>query len=931
MNFDFELLNKVKSDKNNCEACIFGKQSKLASTNIKEKGHINKPLLNVHSDICGPVTPPSIDNKRYFMIFMDEYTHYCITYLASQKSDLFFVLKDFVKKAQANFNSKIVHLYIDNGREYLSNEMKDYCSENGISYHLTIPYTPHQNGVSERVIRTITEKARTLLIDAKLPQSFWGEAVLTATYLINRTPTRALKGNKTPFEMWHNKRPKLQYLRVFGSTAYVHDKLKTNKFEPKSWKGIFVGYVPNGYKIWNPETHNFENARDVIFDEVSYLATRPKEIENLLNDETGKKPDELTTGKKPELEMIPGERPDKLMTGERPDYSMVPGKKPDEPMTGKRPDHTKIPGKKPDESATGKRPEAIFNENSTVNKRQKLSSDLNEGAERRSDRVKNKPPVHYNENETIYDHILYKAEMLVDDIPTCFQEILLRSDKEKWLSAIKEEIDSLLLNKTWDIIQRPNNKNIVDCKWVFAIKTDEFGNPIRYKARLVAKGFSQKYLIDYNETFAPVARLSSFRFILAIANQFKLHIHHMDVKTAFLNGILKEEIYMKIPEGMKCKVNSVCKLNKTLYGLKQSARCWFETFDKALREMGFKNSEVDKCVYILDRNNINENVYLILYVDDLVIATKNIERMKSFKEFLMSKFKMTDLKEIKLFLGMRIERNNESIAMDQSSYVKSILSKFNMSECKPNKTPLTEKIDYERLNDDQKYDAPCQNLLGCLMYLMLCTRPDLSYAINLISRFVNKNNEMVWQYLKGIMRYLKGTCNLRLVYERNYGNNYELISGHVDSDWAGDKISRISTTGYVFKLFDKCIITWNTKKQRSVADSSTAAEYMALFEATKEAVWLKSLGESIKMIVSKGILLYEDNNGCIAIANNPSSHKLAKHIDIKYHYSRENVEKGNIRLKYVETEQQIADLFTKSLGPIKFLKLREKLGLKSIE
>ena len=213
------------------------------------------------------------------------------------------------------------------------------------------------------------------------------------------------------------------------------------------------------------------------------------------------------------------------------------------------------------------------------------------------------------------------------------------------------------------------------------------------------------------------------------------------------------------------------------------------------------------------------------------------------------------------------------------------------------------------------------------MYAMICTRPDLSYAVNLLSRFVNKNNITTWQYLKGILRYLKGTVDLKLVYRKNPNQNFDLFTGFVDSDWAGDKTDRKSTTGYIFKFSGKSTIDWNTKKQRSVADSSTAAEYMALYEAVKEALWLKSLASTIHIHLNNGILIYEDNSGCVKIANNPGSHKLAKHIDIKYHYTKERVEDKSIRVEYISTENQIADIFTKPLGPIKFLKLRKLLGL----
>ena len=262
------------------------------------------------------------------------------------------------------------------------------------------------------------------------------------------------------------------------------------------------------------------------------------------------------------------------------------------------------------------------------------------------------------------------AQSIVCKVHSSFHEIKYRDDRKQWEQAIKEEIDSLLINNTWTLMSEPVNKNIVYCKWVFAIKNDEFGNPMKYKARLVARGFSQEYLMDYNETFAPVARISSFRFIIAFANQFNLLIYHMDVKTAFLNGILKEEIYMRVLDGVKCNANQVCKLNKALYGLKQAARCWFETFEKVLIEKEFQNSSVDRCIYLLDKGDISKNIYVVLYVDDLVIATADIQTMNIFKGYLMNRFRMSDLKDIKLFLRIKVERNGSTITLDQNAYIK---------------------------------------------------------------------------------------------------------------------------------------------------------------------------------------------------------------------------------------------------------------------
>ncbi|CAK9796582.1 Copia protein [Anthophora quadrimaculata] len=902
---DIEYIEEVIPTNNLCEACINGKQARLPFEKAKDKIHIKRPLFIVHSDVCGPITPSTINDKNYFVLFVDEFTHYCVTYLITYKSDVFSVFQDFVAKSEAHFNLKILNLYCDNGREYLSNEMKDYCVQRGISFHLTVPRTPQLNGVSERMVRTITEKARTMISGASLDKVFWGEAVLTATYLINLIPTKALKVTKTPFELWHSKKPKLKYLKIFGSTVYVHNKIRKTKFDEKSWKGILLGYELNGYKVWDVKNGKLVVVRDVIVDETDYLKTRPvmrlESVERDTNNET--------------------------------DASDIRSKSVEINEKSQKPDTYKSDVSKSSveinsDEKLGDEPNKSVIETDTQNK--SLSQNDSENTQekfepRRSDRVKQRPPISYNESDTQYD-LLMCAQSFINKIPNSYEEIKKNENKLKWEKAINDELDSLIINKTWTLVEKPKNRHIVDCKWIFTIKNNEHGNPSKYKARLVARGFSQEYLTDYNETFAPVVRIASFRFIIAFANQFNLLIHHMDVKTAFLNGELKEEIYMKVPQGVMSKSNEVCKLNKAIYGLKQAARCWFEIFEKSLVERGFRSSSVDRCIYILDKGNIFENIYVVLYVDDLVIATANIETMTNFKNYLMNKFKMTDLSDIKFFLGIKVDREDDKITLDQTAYINTVLKNFNMYECNPVSTPLPSKLNYVALNSNDKCEAPCRNLIGCLMYIMICTRPDLSIAVNILSRYTNKNNQELWQYLKRVLRYLKGSSKIKLSYVR--GNYNDIISGYVDSDWGGhDENDRKSTTGYLFQLFERCTICWSTKRQASVAASSTEAEYMALFEAVREALWLKSLASSINLDISKPIIIYEDNNGCISIANNPSNHKKSKHIDIKYHFSREQIEKNVIKLKYVSTESQVADVLTKPLPAPKFIEFRTRMGL----
>lgn len=904
---DSERLDNVMPDDNLCESCIYGKQARLPFQRHKNKVHIQRPLYVVHSDVCGPISPQTYDDKNYFAIFIDEYTHYCVSYLIKNKSDVFAIFKDFVSKSEARFNSKLVYLYCDNGGEYLSNEMKEFCVEKGISFHLTVPRTPQLNGVAERMNRTITEKARAMISDSGLDKFFWGEAVLTATYLINISPTKALIQNKTPFELWHGKKPELKNLKVFGATVYVHNKLRQTKFDDRSWKGILVGYEPNGYKVWDMDKRKCVVVRDVIIDETNFKESRPKSGSEKVNSEFNDQRCNDIENRSVESHKSDVVKSDNSQKSDR------------QKSDGVNVENTEFESVNLDQESKKSVRETDVLDSSLGHKRQ-ASPEL-----RRSCRIKEKPAIAYNEEE-IEDYLLC-AQSLNLEIPKTYQEMKSSVNRVKWEQAVRDEINSLEINETWTLVQKPEKKNIIECKWVFAIKHDEHGNPIKYKARLVAKGFSQKFMHDYDETFAPVARIGSFRFLLAFANQFKLLIHHMDVKTAFLNGILKEEIYMKVPEGITGKENHVCKLNKAIYGLKQAARCWYELFDRTLKEQGFKSSSVDPCIYVLDKGSVLRNIYIVLYVDDLVIATANAETMNNLKHYLMNRFKMIDLKEIRLFLGIKIERENDTISLDQSAYIRTILNKYKMDECNPVSTPLETKLNYEALNSDEKYNAPCRNVIGSLMYVMLCTRPDISTAVNILSRYLNKNNKVLWQYLKRVLRYLKGTMNLKLTYSRT--KFVYILNGYVDSDWGGqDPTDRKSTTGYVFKLFENCTITWNTRKQLSVAASSTEAEYMALFEGVREALWLKSLANSINLIIDEPIVIFEDNSGCISIVNNPTCHKKTKHIDIKYHFSREQVQKKVIKIEYIPTGKQLADMMTKPLPAPQFITLRCGLNLR---
>lgn len=832
-----------------CVPCIQGKQTNLPF-NKEKKNKPTRPLNIIHSDVCGPINPPTIDRKNYFVTFIDGYTHYTKTYLITEKSEVFDKFKEYVAQATAHFDLKVNSLYCDNGGEYFSTAFQNFCSEKGIAYHPTIRYTPQLNGVAERMNRTLVQKARAMIHNAKLEQSYWGEAILTATYLINREPTNALGTNKTPFEMWYNKKPNVENLKVFGCRAFAKNPNPAKKFDERTIECIFVGYVPNGYKLKIKNQNKFICERSIEWEEDSFSKTK-NSVENQTSENETQR-----------LNSDQGEEEEET--------------------------------------------ESIENECRT-SKRIKLQPDW------------------YGERIT-YQSICNDAFSI--SLPNNYDEIKTRSDRVAWEKARDSEIASLLENNTWELVTIPSdqNVNIVGSKWVFAVKTDELGNPIRYKMRVVAQGFSQKFGIDYNDTFAPVARISTFRLLVALAVQFDLLLDHMDVTTAFLHGDLKEKIYMKVPPGIPKRSGQVCLLKKSIYGLKQSSRCWYQKFDYILRKLGFKNSYYDPCLYILE--NSNELVYVILYVDDVLIACKSKQKMNFIKMQLTEHFKMVDLGPVKLFLGIRVNRIGENcISLDQGVYLNSVLKKFNMDQCKPNKIPIEIKLDHIELDKKLEGNKPCQSAIGCLMYAMLCTRPDLCFCVNLLSRYQTKNNLLVWTLIKRVLRYVKGSLDLKLYFKKKDSDKVEILTGYADSSFADDVTTRHSTSGFFFKLFESYPISWSTKRQRCVALSSMEAEYISASEAVREAMWLKNLLHSIKINIDSPITIYEDNQPCIS-AVRQNDFKRLKHIDIKYHFIKEKSADNSINLKYISTDQQTADVFTKGLPKIRFEQHRMEIGLR---
>lgn len=511
--------------------------------------------------------------------------------------------------------------------------------------------------------------------------------------------------------------------------------------------------------------------------------------------------------------------------------------------------------------------------------------------------------------------------MAINDEPRTYQEAIDSSESQNWRIAMESEYDSLIRNETWILVEKPENQRVIDNKWVFKVKKNPDDTIDRFKARLVCRGFNQEYGIDYMETFAPVVRFDSLRAILAIVAEKRMHMLQFDVKTAFLNGELKEDVFMKQPVGFDDNSGRVCKLQKSLYGLKRASRCWNQKFKSFVEHFGFNACESDPCVFASHTNGTM--IILAIYVDDGFVVGMDKASMNLVIEHLQREFEIRVM-DVNCFLGFEIEqRDDGSIFMHQTAYANRILQKFQMEGCVPVCVPSDPNQVLCKFDDSGVSDFPYRHLVGSLMYLAIATRPDISYAIGNVSRYMENPTVAHERALKRILKYIAGTKSHGILFKHN--GNHQLC-GFSDADYAGDVDSRKSTSGYVF-LFNDSIISWRSSLQKCVSISTTESEYVSASEAVKELVWLKRLYDELVPNQRAEASFYMDNVSAIRLVKNPEFHKRTKHIDVRYHFIREKFNDGLFKLEHVSTDEMVADIFTKALPKIRFEYLRTMMRI----
>jgi hypothetical protein len=814
----------------------------------------------------------------------------------------------FKAEAENQSSKKIKILRSDNGGEYVSKEFERYCKDAGIVHQFTVPYSPQQNGVAERWNRTLVETARCMLHHKKLEYKFWAEAISTAAYVRNRTPTNST-GDKTPEEVWSGRKPSVAHLRVFGSEAYFHvpHELRS-KLDPKSKQCIFVGYslTSKAYRVWDPSDNKVKLSRDLVILEQSIPQARDRDAANANEKGSALVPLEVTLERPKEGSSIP------LSTPESPENEFPASESPDAPVSAQS-EHSSSPS-----SPSAQREEDPEVEPPQVEEQQQAIPEPRRTARQRA------PPPEWWKVDTAN---------IASEEPLNLKEALAAEDSKQWEAAVREEMESLIKNEAWTLTSLPPGRKAIGCKWVLRIKRKADGSFDRYKARLVAKGYAQKEGLDFNETFAPVAKMTSIRTLLALAAQYDLEVHQMDVKTAFLNGFLDEEIYMEQPEGfiIAGQEHLVCKLLRSLYGLKQAPRAWYQLLDDFLLLQQFERTSTDHSVYV--KFDGPKTLIIAIWVDDLVLVAWSLEVLLAFKSSIAKVFEMKDLGEVSNLLGIQVTRDRieKSIILSQSRYVSIVLERFNMQDCKGTSIPLDANSKLSKsqearspLEKESMASIPYRQAIGSIMYAMVGTRPDLSVAVGKLSQFMQNPGQEHWNAVKKVLRYLQHSKEAVLQYKSCQDGG--TLFGYCDSDWGGDVDSRKSTSGYAFMLAGGCI-SWCSKKQATVALSSTEAEYIAATQAAKEAIWLRTFLRELHIEQKVATLIFSDSQGSNALIRNPVYHARTKHIDIQYHFVREHVQAGILSFHFCTTKDQVADILTKPLARGKFEFCRMCLGI----
>jgi len=909
------ISHGVVLDGNPTELCVPCTQAKAHRKSfLTSTSHASRIGELVHTDVCYIGIPTIIGDYKLFVLFVDDCTRYTVIYLLTHKSDAAAAFKDYDKKLFNMIGRHTTTLRSDGGKEYFNNTLKEYCNLNGISQQSSTPYTPQQNGRAERPNRNIVEGVSAMLLDSCLPWEFWGFAAQTYVYLKNRSPHAALP-QSTPYAQWFKTVPDLSAIRVFGSKGHVlipSEKRKGpgSKLMPKTQQMIMIGYsdIHKAYKMFDEESLNVTYSAEVIFDNEKVNTRKiayPKSfVEHVATQSTFSYPSVSSTNPVETEEAIIALPPESSSTED--------------------------PIDEPIQSET-ETPATTSND---------ISTDVAIGENTDEYESSDDELISYYTNKITSDEFA----LLMSSIPNSptYAEAMKGEHAQEFKAAIAKEYASLKLNNVFsEPCQLPKGKTSIGTKMVLKIKESESNDvPRKFKARLCGKGFKQVFGVDYHNTYAPVAAYNSLRMFISICASIDYEMDNIDVVTAFLHAKLDEEIYIAIPDGYPTKPGQekmVLRLQKSLYGLKQSPYAWNKELDTYLQSLGFKPTESERCIYVGKWDDTT--IYLLVYVDDIIVGASNRILMASVKSKINERFPIEDNGPLTFYLNIHFSRNwkEHTISIHQEPKIAKVINdarytaEDRLKLVKSCKIPASSDITLSKkmcptdpVEIEKASQYPYKSILGQLLYISITARPDIATAVSACGRFAQNPGQQHWDALLQIVRYLQGTRKLRL---KLGGATKISLTACADADWAGDIDERNSRTGYTISM-DNSLITWSSKLQQSVAQSSTEAEYVALTDCARTLIWCRTLLAEMGFAQRQASVIEQDNNNTINIANSYKQHPGIKHIDIRHHFIRDRIiNLQDIVLQKKPTQEMKADLLTKQLPFPAFARHREMLGL----
>ena len=834
----------------------------------------------------GESPSPDLWGDSYFIAGTDHFSGFTFFATLKQKSDALKYIQYVCEHSKNSTGTYPVIIRCDRGGELFSGDVKSYLLKIGSKLESSCPYAHQQNGIAERKVLTIMDSTRATLQHSQLPQSYWSLAARCVVYTRNRC-VNSSNTTTTPYELWFKKRPDVSILQSFGSIAYVMvpDTSRRKKLSPRAIPLTFVGYDPHskGYQFIDPVS-----LKITISDNAKFVN---------LHDPKAVRHKECQTSSETMMNSFTSTESQLYLDA----------------STQTATNSTSVLVETTDEVSTAhKRKRVLFtidkisHENSSENANEPDSNELFDvnhfsfwcEVQKWADNQESEPSMKPMPNPTTL-------------IPNHFHEIKGRSDADRWYKACDAELAAMQSNNAWELQPTnsiPSFQKPVGCRWVFRIKYNSDGSINRYKARLVAKGYTQVEGIDYKSTFAPVICSSSLRVLLAIGASQDLHIHHIDVMTAFLLAPLNENVYMNCPPGYS-QPGMVCKLKKSIYGLKQAPYIWNSLLTKLLLSNGWVALPSEPCIFT--KPGLNQ--YIGVYVDDMTILAKTIDEITTIKNVINSAFPITDLGPIAHILGYEVKRNREcrSLTLSQCGFIKEILdiSTIPHSELYPISTPLdgNNPLTLDPLTLPKH--IPYRNIVGKLIYLANGTRPDIAHAVSSLCRFFNRPGPSHWVALKRLIRYIYGTRSLGIVLGSPHPN--PTLSLYVDASDGDDRLTEKSRTGFIFFL-DKSPILWSSSIQKLPTLSSTESELVALTEATRQNIWLRDLLSDLNYRSQSPTVTHEDNLSTIVLVKNSSNNIRTRPLNRRRYYVQyEWLTNNSIDIKHCSESDQIADILTK--------------------